>query len=435
MNADVFVAIGRGGLGVAVLVGLASLLSSDRKSISWRLVGSGLLLQLLLAFLVLKVPVAQSAVGWMSNRIVDLLGFSEAGAGFVFGDLAQELNFGLAFKVLPVIIFFSALSSVLYYLGILQWIVYGFAWCLNRVMRLSGAESLAAAANVFVGQTEAPLLVKPFIERMTRSELMALMTGGMATIAGSVMGVYIDILGGGDLESKRQFGQLLICASIMNAPAALLIAKILLPQTEEVSSGMELSNEGRATNLLDSLARGTTDGLMLALNVAAMLIVFVAFIAMINGLLGWVGAITPLGAWVNQLSGGVFPELSLQGILGFAFAPIAWIIGVEMGDLLQMGQLLGQKIVLNEFIAFQNLAEFKGIEGALSPRTVFLATFALCGFANFGSIGIQLGGIGVLAPGQKKNLAQLAMKAMIGGAMASLLTTSMAGMFYAGNTP
>ncbi|MEM6277954.1 MAG: nucleoside transporter C-terminal domain-containing protein [Verrucomicrobiota bacterium] len=422
----------RGLLGVLLLLGICYLLSNARKSINWRLVAGGLLLQLAVAILVLATPFGRF-VEWISGGFVRLLGYSDVGAEFMFGKLIDASQYGFAFKVLPVILFVAALTSLLYYLGVLQWIVVGFAWIMKRLMRLSGAESLAAAANVFVGQTEAPLVVKPYILGMTRSELMALMTGGMATIAGSVFGLYVITLGGGDPETEIAVARQLLTASMMNAPAALFVAKILVPEKDKIDEELFVPREKAGRNALDALARGTTEGLKLALNVAAMLIVFVAVIALFNGILGWVGGIGGETGWLNGLvskaSGGVFETLSFEAILGFLFAPIAIAIGAEMGDLLQMGQLLGTRMVANEFVAYLQLGELSGAE-AMSPKSIFLATFALCGFANFSSIGIQIGGIGALAEERRSDLAALGFKAMIGGTIASLLTASIAGMFF-----
>lgn len=431
--ADIF----RGLLGIAVLIGICVLLSNARRSIDWRLVAGGIALQVLLAVLILATPFGL-AVEWVSGLFVKLLSFSDAGAKFMFGELIDAKLYGFAFKVLPTILFVAALTSLLYYLGVLQRIVFGFAWVMKRLMRLSGAESLATAANVFVGQTEAPLVVRPYIDTMTRSELMALMTGGMATIAGSVFGLYVITLGGGDREIEIEVARQLLTASMMNAPAALLVAKLLVPERDKFEENLFVPREKAGRNALDALAQGTTEGLRLALNVAAMLIVFVAVIAMANAFLGWIGGLGggpegEAGGWIDNLvasaSGGVFACLSLEAILGFLFAPIALAIGAESGDVLQLGQLLGTKMVANEFVAYLQLGELNGA-GSLSPKTMFLATFALCGFANFSSIGIQIGGIGALAPERRGDLASLGVKAMIGGTIASLLTASIAGMFF-----
>lgn len=424
----------RGILGVIVLLGICFALSSAKRSINWKLVAGGVVLQLILAVLVLATPFGK-VVEWISSIFITLIGFSDEGASFMFGELIDASKYGFAFKVLPIILFVSALTSVLYYLGILQRIVFGFAWVMKRAMRLSGAESLAAAANVFVGQTEAPLIVKPYILGMTRSELMALMTGGMATIAGSVFGLYVVTLAGEDLEMQTAVARQLLTASIMNAPAALFVAKMIVPETGEIQENLLVPRDKHGRNLLDALVRGTTEGLKLALNVAAMLIVFIAVIAMVNAFLGWVGGIGGgeesgfLDGVIQTASGGAFESLSLQALLGFLFAPIAWAVGADGGDVLQLGQLLGTKLVANEFVAYLQLAQFNGA-GEMSPKTVFLATFALCGFANFASIGIQIGGIGALAPERRSDLALLGFRSMIGGAIASLISASIAGMFF-----
>lgn len=426
----------RGLLGVAILIGLGALLSTDRRAIHWPLVLGGLALQLILAALVLLTPFG-SVIDAVSGLFVQLLGFTDRGSAFLFGELIDASKYGFAFKVLPTIIFVSALTSALYYLGVLQWVVFGFAWLMKRVMRLSGAESLAAAANVFVGQTEAPLVVKPYVAKMTRSEIMALMTGGMATIAGSVFGLYIVTLAGDDPALRLEVARRLLTASIMNAPAALLMAKLLVPETQSVNEDLFVPRDHHGSNLLDALANGTSEGIKLALNVAAMLLVFVALIALVNAGFGWVGGLGGgsdsqpgwIDGWVRHLSGGAFESLSLEALAGFAFAPFAWVVGGETGDLLRLGQLFGTKMVANEFIAYTQLADLQQA-GDLSPRSIFLATFALCGFANFSSIGIQLGGIGAMAPEQRPTLAALGFKAMFGGTLASLLTASIAGMFF-----
>jgi len=409
----------RGLLGVAILLFLAWLMSSGRRQVNWRLVVGGLLLQLGIAVLVLTpwFPWFATLVGGVSKGLVTVMDYSLEGSKFVFGDLADSSHMGfvLAFQILPTIIFVSALTSLLYYFGILQWVVFGLAWVMSRLMRLSGAESLATAANVFVGQTEAPLMVKPYIPKMTRSEMMALMTGGMATIAGGVLAFYVSILGGDSDESRQAFATILLCASLMNAPAALLVAKIIIPETEEVDGDLFIPKEKIGSNPLDALAQGTTEGLKLAFNVGAMLIVFIALVAMINGFLGW--------------AGGCFnyPDLSLGLIVGCLFAPIAWAVGINSGEILAVGELLGLKMVSNELFAYTRLTE---IQGELSQRSVQIATFALCGFANFSSVGIQLGGIGALAPEQRPVLAALGFKAMLAGTLASLLTATIAGIFY-----
>lgn len=438
----------RGLLGLAAMVGFSFALSGDRRAINWRLVLSALGLQLALAGLFLKVPGADLPIRWMAGFFVTILGFSDAGAQFVFGFLASDpgfwsqvnasiqaaesgfVGFGLifAFKVLPTVIFFSALTSILYYLGILQIFVKGFAWLLQKTMGLSGAESLSAAANVFVGQTEAPLVVKPYIESMTRSELLSLMTGGMATIAGSVFGAYVWILGGDDPVRQAEVGGHLLTASILSAPAAIMAAKMLLPQEGPVSPDLQVNRERLGENAFDAISLGTSQGLQLALNIAAMLITFLAFIAMINFGLGWLGGWSGVNSWISTSTGGTYESFGLEFLFGILFAPVAWLIGAGGGDLLQVGQLLGIKLVANEFVAYEQLGQMLR-EGQLGERSVILATYALCGFANFSSMGIQIGGISVLAPGKRVQLSQLALRSVIAGTIACLCTASVAGIF------
>jgi concentrative nucleoside transporter, CNT family len=447
----------RGLAGAMGLLALAYFLSADRQKIHWPIVFGGLGVQLVFATLFFLGGSAGLVFQWLASLFVTVINFTAEGTTVIFGPVLSDAGeaekvlgvgrgFIFAFQVLPTIVFFSAFASFLYYIGVLQRVVFCLAWVMTRLMRLSGAESLAAAANVFVGQTEAPLVIKPYIPKMTRSEIMALMTGGMATIAGGVLVAYIGILGGADEARQQEFAKFLLCASLMNAPAALLISKILVPETETVNTDLFVPQETVGTNVLDAVATGTSQGLKLALNVAAMIIAFVALIAMLNAILtdgiggffvdstgvhfdrerGWVNLL------VQRISGGesaVFSGFSLEAICGFAFAPIAALIGVESGDLLQAGSLLGKKVIVNEFVAYLDLGAMNSA-ASLSPKSAFLMTFALCGFANFSSIGIQLGGIGTLAPTQRTTLAQLGLKAMIGGTIASLLTASIAGMFF-----
>ncbi len=419
----------RGLLGIGILLSLAYLLSSSKKAIDWKLVGIGMVLQVMLALLIIKVAPVRSAFQLIVDFFILLIGSTEKAAGFMFGSLADKAGpFGFAFYVLPTIIFFSALSSLLYYFGILQKVVYGFAWVMRKTMRMTGAESLAAAANVFIGQTEAPLVVKPYIEKMSRSEILCLMTGGMATIAGSVFGAYMAMLGGSSPEETAKFGMHLLTASIISAPAAIVVAKILLPETEKNQSGqdMHIPNLDAGSNFLDALTRGTTDGLRLAVNVGAMLIAFMAIIYLSNELLFVAGKVTGLNGFVQSTSNGVYQALSMEYLLGIVFAPIAWILGVPGQDIVQIGQLLGEKTILNEFVAYASLA--KAIPaGLLSEKSIIIATYALCGFANFASIGIQIGGIGAIAPGQRRTLTELGFKALVGGTLAGFLTACIAG--------
>ncbi len=424
--------LGRGLLGLSFLVLVGFLLSSNRRRIDWRLVGTGLLLQIVFAVLVLKVDRVAQSFDWLSQQVVTFLNFSEKGAEFLFGGLVNNQDtFGyiFAFKVLPTVVFFSAFTSVLYYFGIIQRVIKVFAWVMSRTMRLSGAESLAAAANIFIGQTEAPLVVKPYLDKMTKSELMCLMVGGMATIAGGVLAAYIAFLGGSSEAEKIYFAKHLLTASIMSAPAAIVIAKMLYPETETVDRKLDVSREKIGTNVLDAIARGTTDGLKLAINVGAMLLVFTALIAVFNWItVDWIGGPTGLNDQINQQTAGRYSGLSLQYILGNLFAPIAWIIGVPSADIVTVGQLLGEKTILNEFFAYASLSDLKNSGLLTSNRSIVIATYSLCGFANFASIGIQIGGIGGLAPSQQSNLARFGIKALIGGTIAALMTATIAGM-------
>ncbi|MEY4939418.1 MAG: hypothetical protein RIQ93_1153 [Verrucomicrobiota bacterium] len=433
----------RGLIGIVAFIGLAVLLSENRRAISWRIVAMGLLLQLSFAGLVLFFSPARALVEWVGGRFVDLLGFTNEGTRFLFGSLGDTTKHGVVFAIgiLPSIIFFSAFSSMLYYLGILQKIVHGFAWVMSRTMNLSGAESLSASANIFLGQTEAPLLVKPYLPGMTRSELLCVMVGGMATIAGAVMIAYISFLGGADPAQQVLFATHLITASVISAPAALMTAKIMAPQTETVNRELDISKDKIGANLLDAICVGTTDGLRLAVNVGAMLIVFTALVALVNALLGWFGAAHTLtfaghdvftypgiNRWVEAVTGGTFKTFSLEFILGVFHAPIAWLIGIDNRDLMLSGSLLGTRTVLNEFVAYLQMGQLKAAGTFQNPRSLIIMTYALCGFANFVSIGIQVGGISAIAPSQRANLAKLGFKAMIGGSIACMLTACVAGM-------
>ncbi len=422
----------RGVLGLATLVGLAYLLSTNRRAINWKLVGAGLSIQLTAGLLILKVPFVAGLFDQLSEGFVTFLGFSQEGARFIFGDLVNTSSFGFifAFQVLPTIIFFSTVSAGLYYLGILQKVVYGIAWVMSRSMRLSGAESLSAAGNIFLGQTEAPLLVRPYIEGMTRSEIMCLMTGGMATIAGGVLGGYVAFLGGDDPVQQTRFAAYLLSASIMNAPAAIVISKILVPETqpELIKSDLRVSDEQLGVNVIDALSRGAGEGLKLALNVGGMLLAFIAVIAALNYFLtNVVGEIGGLNGWIVASTDGAFVGFSLEYILGQLFRVFAFIMGVDWVDTLQVGSLLGQKTVINEFVAYLSLSEMK-TEGVLSGKALVVSTYALCGFANFASIAIQIGGIGSLAPGQQENLSRLGLWALVAATFACMMTATIAGM-------
>lgn len=430
----------QGLIGLVFFIGIAYLLSNDRKKIDWALVGKGLGMQLLLAIAILKINFVRKIFEAISKFFVVVLEFTNKGAEFVLGNwpsvtqvtngITQEphaIGFVFVFKVLPTIIFFSALTSLLYYLGILQFIIKGFAWVMTKLMGLTGAESLAAAGNVFIGQTEAPLIVKPYLEKMSRSEIMCLMTGGMATIAGSVFAAYVGFLGGDDIEAQTKFATHLLTASIMSAPAAIVASKILYPESRKVKEGeqeLNIPRQEAGNNVLDAISRGTSDGIKLAANVGAMLLVFIAMIAMVNYILG-----DMIGAWtgLNEIvaANTAFEAFNLEFIFGMLFAPVAWLLGVESGDLMLVGQLLGEKTTINEFVAYAHLKELKEM---MSERSVLIATYALCGFANFGSIGIQIGGISAIAPGQRKNLTELGFMALIGGTIACFLTAIIAGL-------
>lgn len=422
----------RGLIGMVFLLLVCFLLSSNRGKINWQLVATGLALQIVFALLVLKVPFVASVFDWISDKVVTFLNFSEKGAEFLFGGLVTDMDtFGyiFAFKVLPTIVFFSAFTSLLYYLGILQLFVKAFAWVMSKTMRLSGAESLAAAANIFIGQTEAPLVVKPYLDQMTKSEILCLMVGGMATIAGGVLAAFIAFLGGDSDAEKIIFAKHLLTASIMSAPAAIIIAKMLYPETETVDKKLDISKEKIGTNVLDAISRGTTEGLKLAVNVGAMLLVFTAVIAVFNWItVDLIGTPTGLNDIIASATEGRYSGFSLQYILGNVFAPVAWIIGVPAEDMIVIGQLLGEKTILNEFFAYASLSELKEAGAITNYRSIVIATYALCGFANFASIGIQIGGIGVLAPRQRSTLAKFGIKALIGGTVAALLTATIAGM-------
>ncbi|MDZ4839141.1 MAG: nucleoside transporter C-terminal domain-containing protein [Bacteroidota bacterium] len=427
-----FTPILNGLIGIAGLTLIAFLLSNNKKHINWSLIIKALVLQFVFAYCVLRIPFFRQIFSYIAKAFVTVLEFTRAGSGFLFGDLVNKTDsFGYIFvlQVLPTIIFFSALTSLLFYLNILQKIVYGFAWIMKRVMNLSGAESLASAANIFVGQTEAPLVIKPYIMGMTKSETMALMTGGMAHISGGVLAAYVGFLGGADVESQKIFATHLLSASIMTAPGTFFAAKLLIPETEKFQENLNISRDKVGSNVLDAIANGTSDGLRLAVNVAAMLLVFISLMAMLNFIMvNGVGKWTGLNDVIKTNSNGRYTGLSLQYMLGWVFAPISWLIGIRGADIFTVGQLLGEKSILNEFIAYIDLSKLKANGGLTNPRSVIITTYALCGFANFASIGIQLGGIGSLAPGKRPMLAKLGFKALIAGTIANLLSATIAGI-------
>ena len=426
-----FTSFWRGVLGMFTLLIIAFLSSSNRKAINWKTVGIGLGLQLLLAYGVLKVDWVKSVFEFVGSIFVKILEFTAAGSEFLLGGLMDTSSFGyiFLFQVLPTIIFFSALTSILFYYGIIQVVVRGFAFVLTKLLGISGAESLNVAGNIFLGQTEAPLMIKAYLERMTRSEILLVMIGGMATVAGGVLAAYIGFLGGDDPQARLEFAKHLLAASVMAAPGAIVISKMLYPQQEKVNTDVEVSSEKIGSNVLDAIAIGTTEGLKLAANVGAMLLVFVALIAMINYGFGKVGEITTLNTYLAEHT--PYQSFSIEAVLGTIFAPLMWLIGVAEEDMMLMGQLLGIKLAASEFVGYIQLAELKNPATALSltyEKSIIMATYMLCGFANFASIGIQLGGIGSLAPGQRKNLSEFGIKAVIGGTLASLLSATIAGM-------
>ncbi len=437
----------RGLFGIFSMVVICYLLSNNRKAIDWRLVGTGIGLQLFLALLVLKVPLVSAAFDYIANFFREILIYSNAGAEFIFGGLVTDTNtFGyiFAFQVLPTIVFFSALTAILYYFGILQKIIRGMAWVMLRTMRLSGPESLAAAANIFIGQTEAPLVVRPYLERMSRSEMMCLMCGGFATIAGGVFAAYIGFLGGDDPEQQLYFAKHLLTASIISAPAAIVAAKLLYPETEKKDLEQQLEMTGDVgSNLLDAISKGITDGLKLAVNVGVMLLAFTALVVMLNDMFLWAtDSINQLAIWIGVEGVGNWNEsiqvatnnrfegFSFSYLLGLLFAPFAWLLGTPFEDIMVVGQLLGQKTVINEFVAYGELQTMREAGVSLHPKSLLIATYALCGFANFASIGIQIGGVGALAPGQRKNLTELGLLALVGGTVAAFMTAAIAGMLY-----
>lgn len=422
----------RGGIGLLVLIGLAYAFSSDRKSIPWKTVLLALLTQLIIGVGILKVPFVQAIFKKVGLMVIKVIEYTQAGSSFLFGEMV-DLNktaYIFAFQVLPVILFFSALTSILYYLGLIQKIVGFLALALRKVVKISGAESLSLTGNIFLGQTEAPLLIKAYLSKMNRSEIYVVMVGGMATVAGSVLAAYVGFLGGDDPIQRLSFTKHLIAASVMAAPGAVAIAKIIVPSTSAVSEeNSTIENENFGSNLLSAITNGTTEGVKLAVNVAAMLLVFVALLALLNDVLDGLGGSVGLNTLISTHT--IYSGLSIEFLLGYLFAPLMWIIGVAQEDITLMGQLLGIKLAASEFVAFIQLADLKNTSNALHllhEKSVVMATFMLCGFANFASIGIQLGGIGVLAPSQRKTLSELGLKAVLGGTLVSLLSATIAGM-------
>ena len=432
----------RGVLGMFVLLIIAFLFSANRRAVDWKKVGIGLSLQLIIAIGVLKVKFIQTIFNFIGSIFIEILEYTKAGSEFLFAGMVGDMNkFGyiFAFQVLPTIIFFSALTSLLFYLGIIQKVVKALAKVLSKFLGISGMESLSVAGNIFLGQTEAPLLIKAYLEKMNKSEMLLVMIGGMATVAGAVLAAYIGFLGGGDKALELVFAKHLLAASVMAAPGAIVISKILYPQTEQVNTDVTVSQEKIGSNILDAIANGTTEGLKLAVNVGGMLLVFVAVIAMLNGILGFFGSFDGIEYFAWQFTSldeiiaanTLYDGLSIELILGYAFAPLMWLVGAASEDMTLMGQLLGIKLAASEFIGYIQLAELKNVASATHltyNKSIIMATYMLCGFANFASIGIQIGGIGSLAPGQRKVLSEFGMKALIGGTIASLMSATIAGM-------
>ncbi|MGM0376496.1 MAG: NupC/NupG family nucleoside CNT transporter [Bacteroidota bacterium] len=421
----------RGLLGMGFIILLAWIFSSNRRAISWRVVFTGLAIQVTLALAILYVPFVETLFDVVGKIFVKILSFSDEGAKFLFKSLEtgeiEEPLMNFAVTILPTIIFFSALTSILFYFGIIQKIVYWLARGMTKLLKISGAESLSVAGNIFLGQTESPLMIKAYLEKMTRSEIMLVMSGGMATLAGGVLAVYIKVLGGGDPVQELIYAKHLLAASIMAAPGVIIISKMLVPQTERVSDEISVPKEKIGKNVLDSISNGTTEGLRLAVNVAGMLLVFIALIAMVNFVFTKIGDWTTLNAAIASATGGEYQELSLEFILGYAFAPLMWVLGVNVQDIDLVGRVLGEKIIMTEFIGYVSLGELKEAGAFMHEKSAIMATYVLCGFANFASIGIQIGGIGSLAPGKRVLLSQLGMRALLAGTLASLLSATIIG--------
>ena len=421
----------RGVLGMGVLLFIAFLFSNNRKQIAWKTVGIGLLIQIIIAIGVLKVGIIKRVFEVMGSFFIKILEYTGAGTKMLLGEFGNIETYGFifVFQALPVIIFFSALSSILYYFGIIQKVVGFLAWGLTKIFKISGSESLSVAGNIFLGQTEAPLLIKAYLEKMNRSEIFLVMVGGMATVAGSVLGAYIGFLGGDDPVQRLEFAKSLLAASVMAAPGAVVIAKIIYPQTEEIITDVKVSNTKIGENFLSAISIGTGEGIKMAVNVAAMLLVFIALIAMANSIFSGIGSFVGLNSWVAANT--VYDSFSIEFVLGYVFAPLMWLVGVAKEDMTLMGQLLGIKLVASEFVGYTQLVDLKNSASTLHftyQKSVIMATYMLCGFANFASIGIQVGGIGIIAPKTRKMLTELGFKAMIAGSIVSLMSATIAGI-------
>ena len=421
----------RGIIGLSSIILIAYLLSNNKKRIDWKTIIIGLSSQLIIAVAVLRIEFVRMIFEKLGQGFLAIVTYTNQGSKILFGELADSSKYGeiFVFQVLPVIIFFSALTSVLYYYRIIQKVVSGLAWMLTKFLNISGQESLAVAGNIFLGQTEAPLLVKGYLDKMNKSEYFLLMTGGMATVAGSVLAAYIGFLGGDDPVQRIEVAKNLIIASVMAAPGAIVISKLMFPQTEEVTKNIEISTDVTGTNLLSAITNGTRDGVKMAVNVGAMLLVFLALIALVNGIFYQIADVFGFNNWIEQNTD--YESFSLELILGYLFAPLMWLIGIAVEDMYLMGQLLGVKLAASEFVAYIELASLQDVGSTLHltyQKSVIMATIMLCGFANFASIGIQIGGIGILAPGKSKLLTELGFKAMIAGTLVSLLSATFVGM-------
>ncbi len=424
-------AIVRGLLGLTSLILISYLLSNNRKKIQWKTVFISIFIQFVIAVLILKISLIQSVFEIISKIFVRIINYTTSGSSFLFSSLVdqQKFTYIFAFQVLPVIIFFSALTSVLYHLGVIQKIVSFLAWILNKFLKITGAESLSLAGNIFLGQTESPILIKSYLGKMTKSQLFIVMVGGMSTVAGSVLAAYIGLLGGNDINEQLKFSNHLLTASVMAAPGAVAISKIIFPEeTKSVKEEIKIETKNKNGNILLSITGGTIEGVKLAVNVGAMLLVFIAFIALLNDIMWLIGELFNFNGLISESTS--FNHFSIEFVLGYLFAPMMWLIGVTYQECAIMGQLLGVKIVSSEFVAFTQLADLKNINNSielLSKKSITMATFMLCGFANLTSIGIQIGGIGVLAPAQRKNLSEMGFKAMIAGTIVSLISACIAG--------
>ena len=425
-----FESLTRGLIGMISLLLIAYLISSNRKKIKWKTVLMALSIQIITAIGVMKINLIEKTFEGIGNFFIKILEFAEAGTSMLLGDLnIEKYETSFALQVLPVIIFFSAFASILYYFGIIQKLVRIMAWIFTKLFGISGAESLSVAGNIFLGQTETPLLIKEYLNKMTRSEIFLLMSGGMATVAGSVLGGYIAFLGGGDPVLRLEFAKNLIAASFMAAPGVIAISKIVFPESEKLNMDISVSKDKIGYNILSAISKGTTDGIKMAVNVGAMLLVFLALIALLNGVFSFFGELIGLNSWIIENT--PYETFSLEFILGYLFAPLMWLIGVAAEDVSLMGQLLGIKLAANEFVGYTQLASLMDVTNVLHfkyQKSVLMATFMLCGFANLASIGIQVGGIGIIAPEKKKILTELGFKAMIAGAIVSLMSATIAGM-------